>query len=439
MPAQSTTLSSTPQRIALVDANNFYCSCERLFRPDLERTPMVVLSNNDGCVVARSAEVKALGVAMGTPWFEMQALAKTHGIVAFSSNYTLYGDLSRRFMSVLGQFVLAAEDQEVYSIDESFLDFTAQPQLDLNVTGRRIRQQVRQWVGLPVCVGVGATKTLAKMANHAAKKQASWDGVCDLTTLTDAALDRLLAGFEVRETWGVGRRLCQRLASDGIHSVADLRHASPQRIRERYSVVLERTVRELQGTPCMALETIPAAKQQIISSRSFGAPLFTVEALAEPIRFHAARAAEKLRRQKSVAGALGVWIETNRFRPQDAQHCPSATLALPVPSADTSVLVARAIHLLHTLLRPGHRYVKAGVMLLDISDRKRIQADLFAPDTPAKRDELMALIDLVNAKWGRGTLATGSNGIRQARNWSMRRQQLSPAYTTRWSELRAVT
>ena len=426
------------RHIALVDVNNFYVSCERVFRPDLEGKPVVVLSNNDGCVVARSAEVKALGVPMGLPWFQMKELAREHRILAFSSNYTLYGDLSARVMSVLGQF---APDQEVYSIDESFLDFTRQPHLDLTATGHCIRERVKQWVGVPVSVGIGSTKTLAKLANHVAKKRAGWNGVCDLGTLPGSDLEALLASIEVREVWGVGRKTAMKLAMQGIRSVADLRTADPRRIGERYSVVMERTVRELRGESCIDLEDDAPPRQQIIASRSFGAPVWTEADLAESLRAYMGRAAEKLRRQHSVAGRVGVWLETNRHRLQDAQYHPSATLPLPAPSEDTAVLTQAAMAVLHHLYRDGFRYVKAGVMLLELGDRGVEQGQLFADAHSASEpghSALMTTLDRINAKWGKGTLGIGSAGLQSPRRWAMKRGTMTPAYTTRWSDLAIV-
>lgn len=427
-----------PRRIALVDANSFFCSAERVFRPDLERVPLVVLSNNDGCVVARDALVKALGVPMCAPWFQLKEQASQQGIVAFSSNYTLYGDLSRRFVSVLGQFV-PTEDLEVYSIDEAFLDFTRQT-IDATAIGKVIKQRVKQWTGLPVCVGFGSTKTLAKMANHVAKKQPTWNGVCDLTSLAAMDLDALLAGIAVREVWGVGGRLSAQLSDAGIRTVADLRAADPRRIRERFTVVLERTVRELKGVACIDLETAPSPKQQIIASRSFGAPVFTLQELAEPVRMHMARAAEKLRRQGSAAGAVGVWIETNRFRAQDAQYSPSLTVPLPVATDDTAALTQWALAVLRRIYRP-YRFVKAGVMLMDLRPKGLAQGDLFdaaPPSANARRDVLMLTLDRVNTKWGRGTLGIASAGLQGDRAWGMQRGNLSPAYTTKWSDLRVI-
>lgn len=430
----------TPRRIALVDANSFYCACERVFRPDLAQTPLVVLSNNDGCVVARSAEVKALGVAMGTPWFQLRELAKADGIVAFSSNYTLYGDMSRRLMTVLGSFAPPC-DQEVYSIDECFLDFTGQPQLDLTATGKAMKGKAARWTGLPVSVGFGATKTLAKLANHIAKKDQAWQGVCDLTMQSESQRRALLADVEVRDVWGIGRRLATRLMAEGVDTAADLAACDPRRIRQRYSVTVERTVRELQGAPCLELETTRPPKKQIIASRSFGQPVYELSGLADAVCSHVARAAEKLRAQDSVAGRIGVWIETNRFRAQDAQHSPQCGSTLAVASDDTAVLTQAGMAVLRHIYKPGYRYVKAGVMLDGLRPRTLHQADLFgsaATERENNRQRLMAVLDHANTKWGRGALGIGSAGIRGVRKWTMARAMLSPCYTTDWDEVRTI-
>lgn len=421
------------RRIGLVDVNNFYVSCERLFQPKLNGRPVVVLSNNDGVVVARSQEVKDLGVKMGTPWHQLRDKAKQAGIVHFSSNYTLYGDLSHRVMSVLSQFT---PDQEIYSIDESFLDFTRLPKVDLTSVGKEIRERVRQWVGLPVCVGFGPTKTLAKLANHVAKKRPAWQGVCDLGSLSTSDTSDLMASIEVGEVWGVGPRTESRLVELGIRTVADLREADPVRLRALFSIVLERTVRELRGLPCQDLES-PEPKKQIISSRSFGVPIKDLAELAQPVQIHMTTAADKLRRQRSVAGAVGVWLETNRFRPQDPQYAPRASVRLPEPTDDTLRLIAAAQVLVRHIYRPGYRYAKSGVMLMDIGEKRVEQRTLFDgdADTSAKRDRLMGVLDRASAKWGRGILGPGAAGLAGDRRWSMNRAHLSPCYTTRWSEL----
>jgi len=429
---------SRARRIALVDVNNCYVSCERLMRPDLERVPMVILSNNDGCCVARSPEVKALGVKMGTPWFQMKDLATRHGIRAMSSNYELYGDMSRRFHAVLAQWV-PPECQEIYSIDECFLDFAGQDSLELTEVGQAIKAQVQQWVGLPVCVGIGSTKTLAKLANHIGKKQPQWHGVCDLTAMTECQRLVSLDGIEVREVWGVGRRLCVQLFELGIKTAGDLARSDPKRMRERFGVVMERTVNELMGVSCIAWENEPPAKQQIVASRSFGGPLHTLDQLVEPVRFHMGRAAEKLRQQGSIAGRVGVIVETNRFRPQDPQYCPSRSIALPAASDDTAVLTTWAVAVLRASFKAGYRYVKAGVMLDDLRPRGLCQGSLFDTQPAAQdllREKLMGVLDKANGKWGRGAMGVGV--IKDQKGWAMNRGMLSPRYTTCWRELREV-
>lgn len=423
------------RRIAHIDVNAFYCSCERLFRPDLAERPIVVLSNGDGCVVARDARVKALGVPMGQAWFEMKRFARENGIVAFSSNYTLYGDMSRRVMSVLGQF---APDVEVYSIDEAFIDLTPQPKLPGIAIGQAIRNRILQWTGLPVCVGIGATKTQAKLADWIAKHDATLGGVCDLTTMEPAERAHRFQTIEAREVWGVGRRLAERLRGFGIFTVADLAGANARRLREHFNVVLERTVRELQGEACMELEQDIPPKQEIIASRTFSAPVYTADEMAESIRQYMGRASAKLRSQGSVAGAIGVWIETNRFRTQDAQHNGSGTVTLPKATDDSGVLTAWAVALMRKIFKPGHRYWKSGVMLLDLAPKGSEQLALFdAPPVVAedRRSHAMQVMDAVNAKWGRGTIGIGSAGLQGAREWSMQRRMLSPRYTTQWTEL----
>ena len=281
-------------QFALVDVNNFYVSCERVFNPNLESTPLVVLSNNDGCAVARSNEVKALGVKMGTPWFKMKNLARQHGILAFSSNYTLYGDMSNRVATILRDF---SPDIEVYSIDESFLRIETVTHLygGAVAMGQQMRERIRQWTGLPVCVGIAPTKTLTKFANHLAKKNAVFEGVCDLHAMT--RLERLewMYGVEVGEVWGVGRRIAKRLEAMHIGTVLDLRNASPKEIRAQFGVVIERTCNELRGISCLELDDVAPSKQQIMSSRSFGTPVETIAELREAVASYIARAAEKLR------------------------------------------------------------------------------------------------------------------------------------------------
>lgn len=420
------------RRIALVDVNNFYVSCERVFQPGLEGRPVVVLSNNDGCVIARSAEVKALKVPMGTPWHTLRDLAARHGIRALSSNYALYGDISRRVMRVLQQF---SPDQEVYSIDECFLGLATQPSDDGTTLGQNIRQRLRQWVGVPVCVGIGATKSLAKLANHIAKRQPQWQGVLDLTAMPSAEVDALFAQTPVRDIWGVGRRLEEQLVAIGICTAADLRAADPVTIGRQFSVVLERTVLELRGIACQALADVAPPRQQILSTRSFGTPVYLLNDLCESIRMHVTRAAEKLRADGSVAGRISVGIMTNPHRAQDAQYCPFLTAGLTTPTDDTFALLTVAIRLLRTGYREGYRYIRSGVVLEHLRPREVQQGEMFGPTVRKSRDRLMAVMDQVSKRWGRGMLAPGSAGLAEPRKWAMKRQALSPAYTTRWSDL----
>ena len=420
---------------ALVDANNFYASCEKLFDPKLAGVPVVVLSNNDGCVVARSAESKALGVKMGVPWFKIKMEAERAGIVALSSNYTLYADISDRITEVLRGF---SPDVEVYSIDESFLDVTGFRHLGLEAYGQAIRGRVAEWVGMAVCVGFGPSKTLAKLANHCAKKGlAGRDGVCDLTALEGPAMDALLGGIPVGEVWGVGRRISAGLEAIGINNVLDLRDADAETIRSRYSVVLERTVRELRGVSCLALEELAADKRQIMVSRSFGRKVQDLAALADAVATHATRAAEKLRGQGSIAGAVVVEIRTSPFSEREPQYQRSINVPLPEASADTRTLVRWAIRGLKSIYRPGYAYAKAGVMLSELRPRTAAQGDLFSAGGSFRSEALMATMDAVNSRWGRGSLRTAA--VRSDHlEWEMARGSLSPGYTTDWEGLPVV-
>jgi DNA polymerase V len=419
-----------------VDVNNCYVSCERLFRPDLLNKPVVVLSNNDGCVVARSAEAKALGVAMGVPWFKLKGFATQHSIVALSSNYPLYADMSNRIMSLLATY---SARQEVYSIDECFLDLTEHGHDHLTAYAQTMRLQIAKWLGLPVCVGIASTKTLAKLANHVAKKQPLWRGVCDLTTLDKSALDALLAEIPVSAVWGVGQQHTQALMKLGVVTVRDLRDADSSFIRKRFSVVLERTVQELRGVACLPLEWGRPAKQQIMSSRSFGRPVHTLAELTEAVTLYVTRAALKLRQQNSLAGAIQVQIRTNPHQPRAPQYSPSIIVPLSQPSADTLVLNAAAVHGLAQIFQSGYAYVKAGVMLLELLPGTQLVSDLFA-DTAhsSRRMTLMHTMDRINRKYGQQVIGAGVAGMTERRDWMMKQGQKTPNYTTRWSELAVV-
>ena len=418
---------------ALVDVNNFYVSCERVFQPQLEGVPLVVLSNNDGCAVSRSAEAKTLGVKMGAPWFQMQALARQHGIEARSSNYTLYGDMSNRVVAILRGF---CPELEVYSIDECFLRVETLSHLYGGATsmGEQMRAQVLQWTGLPVCVGCGPTKTLAKIANHLAKKNPEFDGVCDLHAMTRPQRLQWMSQLEVSEVWGVGRRIAKRLNAMGIMTVLDLRNAPLKEIRTQFGVVMERTCNELRGISCLDLEDMAPPKQQIMASRSFGTAVESLPEMREAVTLHASRSAEKLRAQGSVAAAVYVFVQTNRFRASDRQY--SAGLLVPLADAsDDTLALNRAAQLgLQKIYRAGYRYKKVGVMLMLLSDKARRQETLFDdPGALARSVRLMAAMDHLNRTYGRGTLRPAVGGTTQ--RWAMLCDKRSLRYTTRWDEL----
>lgn len=426
----------TKQIFALVDVNNMYVSCERAFNPRLRNRPVVVLSNNDGCAVARSNEVKALGVPMGAPWFQMRDLARQHGIVGLSSNYTLYADMSNRIMTILRTY---SPNVEVYSIDESFLSLNGLGGLWASPTGmgQDIRAKVAQWTSLPVCVGIGQSKTLAKLANHVAKKFPLFDSVADFTTMSDARTAWLLRRIDVGEVWGVGRRISAKLRAMGINTVQDLKDAPPSAMRAHFGVVLERTCNELRGISCLELEEVAPPRKEIVSSRSFGAMVMTVAELGESISTYAARAGEKLRGQRSLCGAVHVFVQTNRFREKDEQYSNGITIPLIEPSADNRVLAGAALHGLAMIFREGFKYKKAGIMLMDLQPDTRRQGVLFdaAPDR-ARSVSAMAALDALNERFGRDTVHLGSAGL--VRRWAMLSENRTPRYTTNWAELPKV-
>jgi DNA polymerase V len=431
-------MSAKPSQplFALVDVNNFYVSCERVFQPKLAQVPMVVLSNNDGCAVARSAEVKALGVKMGTPWFQMQDLAKKHGIEAYSSNYTLYGDMSNRVVQVLKTFT---PKLEVYSIDESFLQIESvlKQYRDTIELGQSIRQTVKDTTGLPVCVGIGASKTLAKFANHLAKKHQQFAGVCDVNAMTKEVLYQWMSETEVAEVWGVGRQLSKKLKAQQIHSVFDLLQAPPQAMRQQYGVVMERLCYELRGTSCLQLEEVAPAKQQIIASRSFGKLVTSQAELAQSVATHAARAAEKLRSQHGVTGALTVFIQTNPFKQNEPQHHQSITVPLTDPTDNTLTLTNAALAGLKKIYQANFRYKKAGVILNLISDKPTVQQSLFEDmESKGKSARLMKAVDAINTRFGNAAIRSAASGTEDSKQaWQMRSGNRSPNYTTQWDEL----
>ncbi len=415
---------------ALVDANNFYATCEKVFAPALAGRPLVVLSNNDGCIVARSAEARALGIRMGAPLHEWRDFCRQHGVVIRSSNYALYGDMSRRMVSVLQQF---ADQVESYSIDECFLDLSGLP--DATRHGFILREALARRIKLSCGIGIGPTRTLAKLANHVAKQQACWGGVFNLLDHEPALIEHLMAGCPVGQVWGIGHRLIDRLAALGIHTALDLRRADAGDIRRRFSVIQERVVRELNGESCLPPEAA-GARQQLMSTRSFGQLTGDPDVLRAAVSHHASVVAARLRAQQGRAQYVQVMIRTNPNRHQDRQHRDSVMVALQQPTADTGLLVMAAVEGLRRLYRPDHGYQKVGVTLGGLCGLSDTQPDLFRRPEDPRRQRLMAALDDINRRHGRDTLRMASTGLSQA--WLMRAAHRSPRYTTCLGELPVV-
>jgi DNA polymerase V len=420
--------------IALVDCNNFYVSCERVFRPDLIGKPVAVLSNNDGCIVARSQEVKDLGVKMGVPLFQIQHLVKQHNIQLFSSNYSLYADLSARVMATLEEF---APSLEVYSIDEAFLDLTGVCHNDPIAYGQRIRKTVYRATGIPVCVGMGPTKTLAKLANFAAKKWLKTDGVLDLSD--PVRREKLMRIVPVGEVWGIGSRTTAKLNQIGIHTVWDLAAQPSKRIQTKFNVVVARTVLELNGIPCLELEEIAQDKQQIVCSRSFSRRLTEYGELSQALAEYCSRAAEKLRCQHSVAGHVSVFIRTSPFNPQEPQYQRSAGVTLPSATQDTRIIVSAAHRLLKEIFKPGYNYQKCGVQLSlihpEITPGQLELFDFSDNGLPTENPPLMKTIDQINRRFPRA-ITLAATGFDET--WKPKAERISKRYTTDWRELVCV-
>ena len=431
---------------ALVDGNNFYVSCERVFRPDLQHRPVIVLSNNDGCAIARSNEAKELGVRMGHPWHEIRHLEHQAGLVALSANFALYGDMSDRMASLVAAL---GHRHEVYSI-ESFVDLSG-IRGDMTERAHAIRARVLQWVGIPCGVGIAHTKTLAKLANHVAKtaerKPGSYPSklaqVCNLAQLPREDLDAVLDSTDVGEVWGVGRKIAAQLKVAGIETVLDLARLDPATVRRRWSVVLERTVRELQGMPCIGLDDQPPPKKEIACTRSFGQPVSGLADLEQAVSTFASMAAQKLRRQSSHTAYVLVFIHTSPYR-KGPQYARSITVPLLRATSDTVPVVNAALAGLRRIYRSGYAFIKAGVMLLDLHSAKLRQGELDLEPLEAQdcaRERLMGVLDELNQRYGRGTLKMASAGVEAAgerASWAMRQERRSPAYTTCWEDMLVV-
>lgn len=423
-------MAGREQVFALIDCNSFYASCERVFRPDLAKTPIVVLSNNDGCVIARSYDARPF-VKMGAPYFQIKDVLRQHGVQVFSSNYALYGDMSERVMTIIESMVPAVE---VYSIDEAFADLTGIPG-DLTTFGRTIRAAVYKGTGIPVGVGIAPTKTLAKLANHTAKRlQAHTGGVVDICD--PVKRDWVLRNTDVGEVWGVGRRMKTHFESMQIRTAMDLAKADPWTLRQKFSVVIEKTARELIGTSCLELTEAEPVKQEICSSRMFGKRLTTIEPIKEAVATYVHRAAEKLRAQNSLCKKIRVSIRTGMFSPEEAKYANGALVELPYPTNDVRLLTKAATDAINRLFRPGFRYSKAEVLLMDLRQPGEFTDDLFALSQPLAAEKVMGVLDEINQRWGRGTLRAGS--VPAAPDWRMRREMMSQSFTTKLDQLWVV-
>ena len=415
---------------ALADCNNFYASCERVFNPGLEGKPVIVLSNNDGCIIARSNEAKAVGIKMGHPVFQMEDMICKHKVHVFSTNFVLYGDMSNRVMNTLAQFT---PDLEIYSIDEAFLDFTGFDTSRIEEYGREIKSTVKQWTGIPVSVGIGDTKTLAKAANHIAKKNKEFQGVLSLHD--NPLTDQLLAGLPVGEVWGVGTQYAKFLTENGICSAYDLKYADEQWVLRHTNVTGQRTVMELRGISCIRLEQIIPDRLGICTARSFGRPVTQYEELEQAVANFAAKSSEKLRRQHSITRNLTVFIMTNRFA-DTPQYVNGQTIQLPVATANANEIIHHALTGLRLLFREGYKYKKAGVMLSDCIPESGQQSALWDNIDREKFSKVMKTLDGINQSSGQELVKFGVQG--SERSWKMKQEMLSPCYTTRWKDILTI-
>ncbi|MCL2073692.1 MAG: Y-family DNA polymerase [Marinilabiliaceae bacterium] len=406
----------------LCDCNNFYVSAERVFRPDLAKRPVMVLSNNDGCVISRSNEVKKLGIKMGEPFFKVQELVKRHDITVFSSNYELYADMSNRVMSILSEF---SPETEIYSIDECFLDFSGMQLFNLKEYGTKIVKTVEQNSGIPVCLGIAPTKTLAKLSNHFAKKHPAYNRVCLMDS--DTKIEKALQLTEIGDVWGIGKRYATKLKKIKVQTAYDFTQLPKEWVRKNMSVVGERLWRELQGESCLPLETVQQPKKQICTSRSFGQPVTELSCLLAAVADYASRCAYKLRQQKSCACSLMVFISTNWFNNKLPQYHNSKIITLPVPSSSTIEIINSARTALELIYRPGFQYKKAGVIITEITDADTIQGNMFHQIDNVKHNNLMKTIDNLNNSFGNNTVKVAA----VSGQYEMQRNKLSPRYTTR--------
>jgi DNA polymerase V len=418
--------------VALVDCNNFYVSCERVFNPKLEGAPVAVLSNNDGVIIARSNEVKALGIKMGAPVFKCRDILNKHNVKLFSSNFVLYGDMSERVMKTLKQFT---PDIEIYSIDEAFLSFNSMQNINFKEYAREIRNTVKKWTGIPVSIGVAQTKTLAKAANELAKKNPEFNGVLDFTRLNEKQTDSCLKRLPVEDLWGVGRRLAPVLRARGILTALEMKHAPDRWVKKHLTIQGLRMVHELRGIPCIELEKMTPPQKSVSTTRSFGRPVESFAILKKAVSTFAVRASEKLREQNQKASCLQVFIHTNRFEQGGDMYFNSSSSKLPDPSSDACEIVKASVSLLEKIYKKGFLYKKAGVILTGLTPEDNIQLDIFGSyQKQNKSQQLMKAMDNINTKFGRDCCTVAAAGIKKS-SWGMRQLKKSKRFTTAWHEL----
>jgi len=417
------------QSIALIDCNSFYASCERIFNPKLLGKPIVVLSNNDGCIITRSAEAKALGIKMGEPYFKAKKIIEKNNVKVFSSNYSLYGDISQRVMEILLGF---SPEVEIYSIDEAFLNFKGFKNHELLTYCKHIRQTIKQWVGIPVSIGVGSTKTLSKIANHLAKKEADYEGICILKG--DEKIEEALNRIEIGDVWGIGRRLSKFLRNYGVCTAKQFAFLDRRWIRKNMGVVGEKIQLELRGVSCLDLELLPSPKKSCCVSRSFSRPIEKIEELQESIANYGSRVAEKIREEGLIAQSMSIFVLTNHFNKKEKQYSSSIKLQLDYPTSDSKLIVKRAVEGIQRIYKEGYRYKKAGIILYELYSSSSVRG-LLDYDKP-RTDSLMRSLDEINYRYGSATLRLAAEGIR--RSWHMRREKVSPCYTTSFDQLMIV-
>jgi len=417
------------QSIALIDCNSFYASCERIFNPKLLGKPIVVLSNNDGCIITRSAEAKALGIKMGEPYFKAKKIIEKNNVKVFSSNYSLYGDISQRVMEILLGF---SPEVEIYSIDEAFLNFKGFKNHELLTYCKHIRQTIKQWVGIPVSIGVGSTKTLSKIANHLAKKEADYEGICILKG--DEKIEEALNRIEIGDVWGIGRRLSKFLRNYEVRTAKQFAFLDRRWIRKNMGVVGEKIQLELRGVSCLDLELLPSSKKSCCVSRSFSRPIEKIEELQESIANYGSRVAEKIREEGLIAQSMSIFVLTNHFNKKEKQYSSSIKLQLDYPTSDSKLIVKRAVEGIKRIYKEGYRYKKAGIILYELHSSSSVRG-LLDYDKP-RTDSLMRSLDEINYRYGSATLRLAAEGIR--RSWHMRREKVSPCYTTSFDQLMIV-